>query len=190
MTSSTHTTDLANGVPASYSPLARRLHWATFVLVTLAYVSINVRKLFERGTDERIFASESHFLIGMVVLMLLVPRLVNRFSERAPPIVPPQPSWMGRLSSLTHVLLYAFLVVQPLTGMVARLAEGKGIGLPLTERVIPSFFGKDKALADVLESTHVWIGEAFYWVIGLHILAALFHLLVRKDNVMQRMWGK
>lgn len=180
----------ATGVPSRYSPIARALHWTTFVLVALAYASINMRKLFERGTDERIFASESHFLIGMVVLMLTLPRLVNRFSERTPPIIPPQPSWMGFLSSLTHCLLYAFLIVQPLTGMIARLAEGKGIGLPLTERVVPSFFGADETLAGALESTHIWIGEAFYWVIGLHIFAALLHLLIRKDDVFRRMWIK
>lgn len=170
-----------------YSMLARTLHWSTFVLVAITYASINIRKLFEKGTDERILASETHFLIGMVVLMITLPRLANRFYERAPAILPPQPRWMGLVSSITHGLLYAFLVVQPVLGVVARLAEGKGIGLPFTDAVIPSFFGHRQALAEQMESWHVWLGETFYWVIGLHILAALFHLLVRKDNVVQRM---
>lgn len=173
--------------PARYSPLARALHWSSFVLVVVAYASINARKLFERGTDERILASETHFLVGMVVLMLTLPRLVNRFQEKSPDIVPAQPHWMDLVSSIMHGLLYAFLIVQPLLGIVARLAEGKGIGLPLTDVVIPSFFGKHDALAEWMESAHIWLGEAFYWVIGLHILAALFHLLIRKDNVVQRM---
>ena len=159
-------------------------------MVVFAYASINARKLFERGTDERILASESHFLVGMVILMLTLPRLANRLKEGTPVIVPPQPTLAALLSKATHVLLYAFLIVQPLSGIMARLAEGKGIGLPFTERVIPSFFGTHEVLATTLESVHVWIGEAFYWVIGLHILAALFHLIVRKDNVMQRMTGK
>ncbi|WBX93136.1 cytochrome b [Pseudoxanthomonas mexicana] len=175
--------------PTHYSRLARWLHWTTFGMVVAAYVSINARKLFERGSDERILAVESHFLVGMVILMLTLPRLANRLKGSAPIIVPPQPLLSALLSKATHVLLYAFLIVQPLSGFVARLAEGKGIGLPFTERVIPSFFGTHEALAASLESAHVWIGEAFYWVIGLHILAAFFHLLVRKDNVMQRMTG-
>jgi cytochrome b561 len=177
----------ASGAQMRYSPLARALHWSTFAMVVVAYASINARKLFERGTDERILASETHFLVGMVVLMLTLPRLVNRFQERAPPILPPQPYWTVLASSVTHGLLYAFLIIQPLLGMVARLAEGKGIGLPLTDAVIPSFFGEHEALAHWMESAHVWLGEAFYWVIGLHLLAALFHLLVRKDNLVQRM---
>lgn len=170
-----------------YSVLARALHWLTFTLVAIAYVSINVRKLFERGTDERILASETHFLVGMVVLMITLPRLVNRFYERAPAILLPQPRWMGFASSITHGLLYVFLIVQPIMGILARLAEGEGIGLPFTDAVIPSFFGHQPELAKLMESSHVWLGEVFYWVIGLHIFAALFHLLVRKDNVLQRM---
>jgi cytochrome b561 len=187
---SAHEAPRAVVVPSHYSRLARWLHWTTFALVVFAYASINARKLFERGTDERILASESHFLVGMVVLMLTLPRLAHRMTSSPPPIVPPPSAWSALLSKTTHMLLYAFLIVQPLTGIVARLAEGKGIGLPFTERVIPSFFGTHEALAGSLESAHVWIGEAFYWVIGLHILAALFHLLVHKDNVMQRMAGK
>jgi cytochrome b561 len=180
---------LTTVAPTHYSRLARWLHWTTFAMVVVAYASINARKLFERGTDERILSIESHFLVGMVVLMLTLPRLAHRLTARPPIIVPPQPVLFALLSKATHGLLYAFLIVQPLSGIVARLAEGKGIGLPFTERVIPSFFGTYEALAASLESAHVWIGEAFYWVIGLHILAALFHLIVRKDNVMQRMTG-
>lgn len=189
-TESTRDAIVITAAPTYYSPLARRLHWTTFALVVIAYASINARKLFERGSDERILAVESHFLVGMVILMLTLPRLVHRMKAPLPPIVPPPSAWSALLSKTTHVLLYAFLIVQPLTGIVARLAEGKGIGLPFTERVIPSFFGPHEALAAFLESAHVWIGEAFYWVIGLHILAALFHLLAGRDNVMQRMTGR
>lgn len=122
---------------AHYSRLARWLHWATFAMVVFAYASINARKLFERGTDERILAVESHFLVGMVILMVTLPRLANRLKEVSPMIVPPQSTVSALLSRVTHVLLYAFLIVQPLTGIVARLAEGEGIGLPFTERAVP-----------------------------------------------------
>jgi len=174
-------------IPARYSRRARVLHWLTFVLVAAAYASINLRKVFERGSDERLLAVESHFMFGIAVLLVAVPRLLSRFGEHAPPIAPPPPLWMLLSGWITHGLLYAFLIVQPVLGIVMRLAEGKGIGLPFTERVIPSFFGTHQALAEILESAHVWLGEAFYWVIGLHILAALFHLPVRRDNVVQRM---
>lgn len=172
---------------ARYSRRARVLHWLSFVLVVAAYASITLRKLFERGCEQRLLALESHFMFGIAVLLVALPRLLSRLGENAPPMDPPPPLWMLLSGWLSHGLLYAFLIVQPLLGIVARLAEGRGIGVPLSERVIPSFFGAHQRLAGLAESAHVWLGEAFYWVIGLHILAALFHLLVRRDNVVRRM---
>lgn len=51
-----------------YSTFARYAHWLTFALVLLAYVTINARKFLERGSAERIFVVESHYLLGMLVL--------------------------------------------------------------------------------------------------------------------------
>ena len=170
-----------------YSRRARAYHWITAVLLTVAYASIYLRKLFERGSAERTFASESHFMVGLAILLLVLPRLMSRLKEARPLVVPAEPRWTIAVAQVTHGLLYAFLIVQPLLGLVTRLAEGKGVGLPFTDRVIPSFFGKHEELAHQLESVHIWLGEAFYWVIGLHIVAALWHWVVRRDNLMQRM---
>lgn len=174
-------------VASRYSRQARVYHWLTFALVLVVYATINLRKAFERGSDERMLAVESHFLFGMAVLLVVIPRVLHRLRQVAPPVVPALPPvlrWVGRG---THLLLYAFLIVQPLLGIAARLAEGKGIGLPFTERVIPSFFGAAPAFAEWAEGLHLWLGEAFYWVIGAHIAAALWHWLVRRDNALQRM---
>lgn len=162
--------------PARYSRRARILHWLTFALVVAAYVSIYLRKAFERGSDARLLSVESHFMIGIAILLVALPRLLSRFGERAPPITPRLPFWMMALSWITHGLLYAFLIVQPLLGITSRLINGKGIGLPFTDLYIPSLLGNNQALAKSLQTTHEWLGHAFYWVIGLHILAALFSL--------------
>ena len=38
-----------------------------------------------------------------------------------------------------------------------------------------------------LEDLHGQIGEIFYWVIGFHVLAAIFHHVVRRDDTLKRM---
>jgi cytochrome b561 len=170
-----------------YSARARIFHWLTVVLIAGAYVTINLRTLLEKGTPERTLVMQSHFLFGLAVLLVALPRIVSRLAAHTtPPILPPPPGWMHLAGQVTHVLLYGFIVVQPLLGLVAGLADGKGVGLPGGFR-IPGFFGTHEHLSHTLKSAHVWLGTAFYWVIGLHILAALFHLLVRRDNVVQRM---
>ena len=46
---------------------------------------------------------------------------------------------------------------------------------------------ENKDLAHQLEELHHDIGEAFYWVIGFHIVAALYHHFIRKDDTLVRM---
>lgn len=173
-------------IPARYSRRARVFHWVTVLLIAGAYATINARGFLERGTPERTLVMQSHFLFGLAVLLVALPRLVSRLGTQAPPIQPPPPHWMHRASQVTHVLLYAFIIVQPLLGLVSGIVDGGGVGLPGGLR-IPGLPTEHKALSDTLKSVHVWLGTAFYWVIGLHIVAALYHALFRRDNVLRRM---
>ena len=45
----------------------------------------------------------------------------------------------------------------------------------------------DPAAREVVEELHESLGEIFYWVIGLHVAAALWHHLVKRDNTLRRM---
>lgn len=166
----------------------RHLHWLTVMLMVLAYVSINIRGQFERGSDPRLFVMQSHFLIGLAILALTLPRLLARLRCPVPPITPAPTPLSLRLSQLTHVLLYAFLLVQPLLGVATVFLEGRGLNIPLTDIGIPSPLAKNEALAGRLEDLHGGLGELFYWVIGLHVAAAVaWHHLLRRDDTLRRM---
>lgn len=176
-------------VPVSgrYPRGVRWLHWLGFVLVLIAYVSINARVLFEKGTPERLLMAESHFLAGVLVMALALPRILRRWAVAMPAVVP-VPSLPERLLAMSvQAALYAFLIVEPLLGVVTRMAQGRDIGLPFTEYAIPAVIAADPALAATCERLHIGIGEAFYYVIGLHVLAALWHGMVRRDGVLRRM---
>jgi cytochrome b561 len=83
--------------------------------------------------------------------------------------------------------LYAFIVVMPLLGLATAWTDGKVLYLPFTDLAVPSLLAPDKDLAHRLEDLHGTIGEIFYWVIGLHILAALYHHWWRRDDTLRRM---
>src|SRR6187549_647440 len=123
-------------LPPHYSRRARRFHWWMFGFVALAYLLVNLVDLFERGTPVRRAVMQSHFLAGLVVLALVLPRLLHRMRNAPPPIVPPIARWEALASSLTHLLLYAFLIVQPLLGLLTVWLGGRGIGIPFTELLI------------------------------------------------------
>ena len=169
-----------------YSPRARRFHWAAFAFVALAYLFVNLRGYFPRGSGAGRTAMQSHYLFGLVVLALVLPRLLHRVRNTPPPVVPPLAGWESSLSRLTHVALYAFLLLQPLLGLLAVWASGP-LKLPFIALQIPSPMTPDHALHESIGHLHETIGEVFYYVIGLHIAAALWHHFYRRDNTLRRM---
>ena len=94
-------------------------------------------------------------------------------------------AWDRRMAcpTLPRRALYGFLIVQPLLGLLTVCAGGHGIAVPFTGLQI----SVDRALSHQFEDIHGWIGTSFYYVIGLHILGALWHHYVRHDDTLRRM---
>ena len=170
-----------------YTRKARFFHWWMVGFIALAYLLINLVDLYERGTPVRRAVMQGHFLAGLCVLALVLPRLLNRLRHPPPPIVPPIATWEAALSKLVQVLLYAFFFVQPLLGLFTVWMGGRGIGIPFTDLQLPSPLTENHDLHEQLEDIHGWLGEAFYYVIGLHVAGALWHHFVRHDNTLRRM---
>ncbi len=170
---------------ARYARSSRLLHWLMAGLVVLAYVLIDGRGWFPKGSALKTLFIQGHFWVGLLVLALVLPRLLARRRNPTPAVVPALKPAVQRLSTLTHYALYAFLLLQPLMGVLVVLLERGGI--PLGSLTIASPFELNKPLAHSIEDLHVWVGTAFYYVIGLHIVAALWHHVYLRDNVLKRM---
>jgi len=170
-----------------YTRSVRWLHWLVFAFVLLAYLFINLRGAYDRGSAEQLLMMQWHKLTGVIAFLLVLPRLLHRWRNIPPAVVPPIAPWEATLSKIMHFALYAFLVVQPLLGLFTSFAGGRGVGIPGTALQIPSPMTANKALAEQLGNIHGWIGNAFYFVIGLHIAAALWHHFFRHDNTLKRM---
>jgi cytochrome b561 len=172
---------------ARYSRPQRFLHWTMAALVLLVYLAITQRGLFERGSAGRAAMLQSHFWLGLVVFALAVWRLALRRKLAPPPVTPALPAWQHWPARLLHVALYAFFVVMPLLGLATAWTDGKDVVVPLTGWTLPPLLAPDESLAETLEDLHVSIGEAFNWVIGLHIVASFYHHWVRRDDTLRRM---
>lgn len=170
-----------------YTYKARWFHWAMAILIVLAYGLILSRTQFERGSPLRIFVVQSHFWVGIVVLIMAFFRVAERHRHTPPGITPPLEGLLRTAATLSHYLLYAFLFVQPVLGLLTVLIEKGSLPIPLTQLLIPSPFPVSEELAESLEDIHKLLGTIFYYVIGLHVVAAIWHHFVRKDNTVQRM---
>ena len=173
--------------PSRYAASVRRMHWAIFALVLLAYVCINLFEQFPKGSATRGNVLAAHFTAGMAVLLLVLPRLLLRLRNGRPSVVPPPPRWTELLGKVTHVALYLFLLIQPILGIITLQIGGKPVVL-FGVTLLPSFVDlPNRALSHQWEDIHGTLGTIFYYVIGLHILAALWHHFGRRDNTLKRM---
>ncbi|UXU90553.1 cytochrome b [Burkholderia sp. S-53] len=166
-----------------YSSPAIFFHWAIFLLVALAYLAIEIRG--PKGSDSRVFWMNVHLTAGTFVLALSLLRVLWRAVSRVPEPIP-QAALLRWLSTLSHVALYVFIIAQPLLGIMMINLGGKPVSLDWLG-VSFTLFGPDKALRPTIKEAHELIGNAFYFVIGLHALAALYHHFIRRDDVLRRM---
>ncbi|RMR08087.1 cytochrome b [Pseudomonas syringae group genomosp. 7] len=170
-----------------YTARARWLHWIMAIMIVLAYALILSRTQFGKGSEYRTLVVQSHFWVGIVILVMAFFRVAERRRHHPPGITPPLEGALRLAATLTHYALYAFLFAQPLLGLLTVMIEKGALPVPLTDLQIPWPLPTSDRTAETFEDVHKLLGSLFYYVIGLHIVAALWHHLVRKDNTLKRM---
>lgn len=160
------------------------LHWVTLVLLIGVFGFIELRELFEKGTEARELMKSIHYMLGLTVLLTVVVRLFFRFSAKVPPIQP-EPHWIAKgLSSVMHGILYALMLGMPIAGWLMLSAAGKPI--PFFGLELPALIAENEHLADQIKDVHKTVGKFAYFLIAAHALAGLYHHYLRRDNTLRR----
>lgn len=168
-----------------YPSLMIALHWLMFVLLVTVYVTMEFRGLFPKGSDPRELMKALHFMFGILVLLLVVVRIAVRLSSPIPAIVPTPKPLENLLAKIMHLSLYAFMLFMPIAGWIILSAEGHAV--PFFGLELPPIVDENHDIAEQVEHWHGLVGEIGYYLIGLHVLAGLFHHYIKRDNTMQRM---
>lgn len=169
-----------------YGSLSRGLHWLMLLVFVGVYAAVELHDSFPKGSDTRTALMTWHFMLGLLIFVLVWPRIAARFSGPTPAIDPAPPALQEKLSKLLHLALYALMIMMPLLGWAILSASGKH-SIPFFGLDLPPLMGKDKELAKTLREIHETIGNVGYFLIGLHALAALYHHFMVRDNTLLRM---
>jgi cytochrome b561 len=170
-----------------YRTPARLLHWVMAILILLMIAAgfLMIQEGLARSTQNTLFIF--HKNIGVLVMLLVIARLFYRW--RNPPVLEPapMPAWQESIAKLTHVALYVLLIIMPIAGYVRVRAGGFPIEA-LDAAGIPGFVPRSDELAAFAKTVHYFGAFALAGLVAMHIGAAAFHGLVRRDGIFTRMW--
>lgn len=169
-----------------YGVVSRVFHWLTVLLLFVQIpVGIIMTQELPRATQDQLFIV--HKGLGPIILFVVALRLAWRAGHRPPPLPASVPEAQRLAATVVHSGLYALLLVMAVSGYVRVTAGGFPIEL-LDALGIPPLIGKNEALAEAAKSVHATAALGLIALIVVHVGAAAYHGVVRKDGVVARMW--
>lgn len=195
-----------NQASTRYTKTAVILHWliaiGIFAMFALGWYMSELPKdapkqiaydLFDWGiytwqlseeASPRTFYFNLHKSIGVTLLGLIIIRVLWRIMHRPPALLSSYKAWERKLATGTHHLLYLLMIAMPVSGLIMAVSSKYGV----------KWFGIDfiggldnTPLREAFKEVHEVIGAIILLVLILHILGALKHKLIDKDDTMKRM---
>ena len=167
-----------------FSALQRLMHWSMAVLiVAMLFVGVGMVSTVSSLHDSLLAL---HRPLGIALFVLVVLRLAVRLKRGAPPLPADLPMWQRLPAHASHLVLYALMIAMPLIGWSMLSAGGYPVVL-FGGVHLPPIAPHNVALYAWLRAAHTWLALALCATVLLHLAAALFHALIRRDGVLASM---
>jgi cytochrome b561 len=167
-----------------YTRTAVALHWFIALLITAGF-TLGATMTDLHMSPRKLKLYSYHKWIGITVLGLVLIRLLWRVTHPAPPDEP-MPRWQRIAAHVTHWLLYLLMIATPIVGWLYSSASGYPV-VYLKLWQLPDLVAKNKKLADVLVQVHGLLAWTLFYVVLLHVAAALKHHFFDRDATLKRM---
>ena len=195
-----------NNAPTHYTKTAVILHWlialGIFGMFALGWFMTDIPKeapkqlsfdLFNWGIytwqvqeeiSPRSFYFNVHKSLGVTIFALILLRIVWRLTHTPPALLSSYKDIERKLANGIHRLLYLLLIVLPLSGVIMATYSKYGI----------KWFGMNfikgldnNPMREIYKSVHEIVGLVLLAFVVIHILGALKHKLIDKDDTLKRM---
>ena len=155
-------------VHSKYSSFAKLMHWG-FVLL-FVYGLLKQIDSLNQLEDSSLLKFEVVFASVFLFLLLIRFIYMKTTQQSSLPESTPKPQIMA--AKAVHTGMYMCLALIPLTGLLIGLLFWLGL--------------KEGLLINIVVGAHELSVSIIYWLIGLHILAAVYHRL-KNDGVWSSM---
>ncbi|WP_294534587.1 cytochrome b [uncultured Rhodoblastus sp.] len=175
--------DSVDLAPQTYDRTQIVLHWAIALLIFGLYaVGLSI-DLFDKPV--RPFIINLHAVFGLTLLLLVVVRIFWRLTHKSPPLPANMSPLFQKAAAAGHGLLYLLTVAIPLLGVPAFLYRGRPLDLGLIQ--IPAPFEANRDLAHQVTEIHGLLANILIALVVGHVLVALYHQFVLRDDLLTRM---
>lgn len=132
----------------------------------------------------RTFYFNLHKSLGVTLLALIAIRILWRLTHKPPPMLILYKSWEKKLATGVHHLLYLLMIALPLSGIIMSAYSKYGIkwfGIPFIKGL------DNNSMREFYVEIHEVIGIVILVIISIHIIGALKHKFIDKDDTLKRM---
>jgi cytochrome b561 len=176
--------------PAGYGALTKLFHWLIALLILLQYISANI--MLRTSTEAKTLGLGQgtyynwHKSLGLVVLLVMLARLTNRWVGKLPPWAPTLTTLEQIIVHRTEQVLYGTLLIVPLSGFVYVMAGNYGV-LLFGLWDLPNPIGTAPLMAKVALWVHVGFATLLLLPLGTHLGLVLGHQFGLRDRLIHRM---
>ncbi len=171
-------------VTQRYSLLMIVIHWLMAGVIISAAISAFVIDEMPNAAAKAMMTN-LHFVFGSLVLALVVVRVLLRLASTIPALPADTHPHVVKAAMVGHWGLYALMIGVPLVGLVTAFYRGRGIDFGLFQ--IASPFEANRPTSKFFKEIHELIAYGFFAAIGGHALFALWHHVILKDGLLDRM---
>ena len=164
-----------------YGSVAIAIHWLSAVAILVLFaLGLGAAGSSDPGLKAALL--RAHVPLGLFVLLLTVLRIVWWLIDRRPAPLAGIPRWQTSAEALVRIVIYAAVILLGASGVGLLALSGAGAVL---------FLDAPGRLADFWQfppmTVHFLAAFALLALVGLHVAAALYHHLHRRDGLLARM---
>jgi cytochrome b561 len=168
---------------ARFTLTSRLLHWSMAAMV-ITQLLVGVAMVASLSYYPLLLPI--HRPLGLAIFAFAVVRLINRLTHRPPPFLTTMGPIERRIVTWSEYLMYALLLAQPLIGWAMLSAAEFPITVFGPIR-LPFIAPQSITLYTVLRTWHMVLASMLFVTFAVHICMVLFHALVLRDGIIDRM---
>jgi cytochrome b561 len=167
-----------------FTPLQRTLHWLMAVcILVMLFIGVGMASTVRPISLTLVTI---HKPLGIAILILALIRLAVRLRFGSPPLPADLPEPIKLAAHLSHYALYALMIAMPLIGWA--MLSSANYPIALSPGVwLPQIAPQSASLHTALWNAHFYLAFVLFALILMHLAAALFHALIRRDGVFDSM---